>query len=270
MDSGIHFLKNFRLKPFFLCVVGIVFIEAVFLISCHEGNKRDASTPQVEEMFFKRFLDSLSLNASANDKSNEIRKYLAFRLNRGKPGDSISVSIGNMPLDSIPLFQCLSLLRAGNLSGNCRLSSFLLAQMYRHAGLTSVVYNCGFEGTRFTHQFNLVEADGRWIIQDAHYNITLVSHDGTPKDFFQMLAEIRQGNFSDIVIKDGGLKKSGRHTNFESIAKRRLKAMKPLLRREGLPENFFSLYLIPLHIIDSNGEKAAEVNERILSITQQQ
>lgn len=228
------------------------------LTSCNQRNFAEKTSPEQEENEFNAFLDSLDrLNVSTFEKSNEIRKYLARRLNRRKPVNTISHYFSRLPYDSLQPFECLSLLRSGELGGTCGLGSFILGKLYRYAGCTAYIYDCGYN-SEFTHQFLLVAADQKLIVQDAHYNITIVNSRGEPKDFMDILSEIAAGDFSDIRVAGDEVIKKGKRTSFEKIAKQRLPHIKPLLHKEGLPENFLSIYLKPLYIMNSTTGKEEE------------
>ena len=239
------------------------------LSSCNQRSfNKESSSPQEEEADFKGLLDSLNrLNISSYEESNEIRKYVAARLNREKPKNNLSDYFTTVPYDSFPPFECLAMLNSGKIGGTCGLASFILAKLYGYAGYTTYIYDCGFDKSGYTHQFTLIESDRKLIIQDAHYNLTIVDSNGGPKDFIQILSEIKTGNFSNIQLEQSDFKKNGRLINFNVIATRRLPGMKPLLQREGLPENYLSIYLKPLYIMDGNsGQKENELTRKIHSV----
>ncbi len=219
-----------------------------------------------EKKEFDRFLDSLHrLAISDYEIADQIRKYLSARLNRKMPDDSISIYYNQAPFENMAPFECLSLMQSGSLVGNCGLSSSLLAKLYVHAGYAAYIYNCGFENSRFTHQFNLLKIEDNLIVQDAHYNMTIRAPDGGPKDFIQILSEIKANDFSKMVIDEDELLKGGKKTNFSIIARERLEWMAPLVEAHNLPANFLSIYLKPLSVMDArSGSNAVELEEKLL------
>lgn len=235
--------------------------------SCHPRTHHRPTSPEIEQEQFHRFLDSLNqAGISEFEKANGIRKYLAQRLKRGTTGDSLSVAISHALRDSLQPFKCLALMQSGEVEGTCALSSWLLGKLLAEAGYNGYIYNCGFDNSRFTHQFNLIEIDGKLIVQDAHYNITITDKAGAPKNFLDVLAEIKVNDFNNIIVSEGALIKAGRKTHFSAIAKKRLGKMMPFIKANGLPENFLSIYLKPLHVMDgSNGEPAIQLKEIIIA-----
>lgn len=51
--------------------------------------------------------------------------------------------------------------------------------------------------------------------------------------------------------------------NYEVFMRPSFERMKPLLKDEGLPENYLSIYMKPLQIKDDNGEDAVVVKKEI-------
>lgn len=241
-------------------------IGIAIFVSCKPAvTDKTNSTVNDEEEEFDKFLDSLHRFAVSDyEIADQIRKYLSVRLNRKIPDDSISRYYNQTPFENIEPFECLSLMKSGSLAGNCGLSSFLLAKLYVHAGYAAYVYDCGFENSRFTHQFNLLKIEDKLIVQDAHYNLTIRAPDGGPKDFLQILSEIKANNFSEMVIDEDELLKGGRKINFSAIARERLEWMMPLIEVHHLPINFLSIYLKPRYVMDArSGSNAVELEEKI-------
>ncbi|HXH20104.1 MAG TPA: hypothetical protein VNJ07_13595 [Chitinophagales bacterium] len=280
----------------------ILFVFAFFLFV----SVRNASLDEEEEKF-SLFLDSLN-QASDSDfgKLNEIRNYLAQRIDLGNTKSKLKNEYYNMPWDSFSPYQCITLFKENKLTANCGITSYALAKLYAEAGYKTYVYNCGYAGTPFTHEFNLVEMQGKLILQDAYYNLTAVDSTGEPKDFLQFLSEIRQCNYHNIFIRSDEILTENwmdtvpeldyeilcnadfpewykKHIVKMEITANRLKILvkrnyhyftQPFsqrlrlkLQEDGLCENYLSLYLKPLHVKDANtGFSAETLKKRILGV----
>ncbi len=272
-----------------------VFCSAAILLcnSCGQTPKDNADSTGSEEKQFGQFLDSLKqAGVSDLDKTNEIRKYLAQRIDLGQSKDSLAFNYHQIPYDSLSVFHCLELFQENNLTAKCGLSSYLLSKLLENAGYETYIYDCGFQ-IPFTHEFVLVKLNGKLVVQDSYYNVTFNDAKNEPKDFIQMLTEIRNGDFNDVKVageyvttefwmepepnwdslfSDEGNKKffdkyvekvspaDGRtevlmNRSFEAFTGRSLEAMKSLLKEEGFAENYLFLYLKPLHVLDGTDGK---------------
>ncbi len=89
-------------------------------------------------------------------------------------------------------------------AAKCGLTSYIFASLLGYYGFESYIYNMGALGTKCTHQTTLVYInDGqkrKLICEDAFYNFVILDSLNRPKDFFEMLMELKAGN-SDAVIR---------------------------------------------------------------------
>ncbi|MDZ4847045.1 MAG: hypothetical protein SH857_16050 [Chitinophagales bacterium] len=309
------------IKIFFLLFVFCL----LFVFSCkeHQQSAQIESVALVssEEKFFVSFLDSLK-QTGANDYQvvNEIRKYLALKLDHGESLDSLALNYYKMPWKELSGFHCLELFEKNTLTAKCGLTSYVLAKLYDYAGYQNYIYNCGYvdhvtelgsaaniagrETVRYlTHEFNLVELQGKLYVQDAFFNIAIHHPDDTPKDFFQLLTEIKEKNFSEIQIKNSPIVfeywtdsispvmyslmqeiQSGSEparidtlddrcrikwkVSYDFLSGEMLIKMREKFRAEGFAENFLSAYLKPLHLKNGNtGEPVDSLLKKITAIT---
>lgn len=273
--------------------------------ACHQEQKVPVATPLTEEEKFNQFLDSLRQSGSSElNTANEIRNYLAERIDMGASRDSLDFNYYKIPWSELSAFHCIELFERDKLAARCGLTSYILAKLYNHAGFTSYIYNCGYKDTRLTHEFNLVELNNRLIVQDAFYDVTIADQRGNPKDFIELLTEIRSGDFSDInIVQDTVLTETWFNSRieldslfkayqqhqgiYEGVVKEitdednrvkimiernyrvfttlPLKNMMPMLKEDGLPDNYLSIYLKPLNI---NKSDLRQENDSLKSLIQ--
>lgn len=272
----------------------------LFFPSCKQRQELIQETTPVsavstEEQQFDAFVDSLK-KAGATDYHiiNEIRKYLAPRIDYGKSRDTLSASYYLVPWEDFSGFHCIRLFEQNKLTGKCGLTSYVLAKLYDRAGYRNYIYDCGYDTFRLSHEFNLVEWNGKLIVQDAFMDMTITDASGTPKDFIAMLGEIRRGDFSnihiveesisseywedslkkevlaiycsdesyqsylsDIAIVDNRIKIM-LNRSYPFLAGSMLQNLRANFQREGLPDNFLSVYLKPKHLRDGNSGVPAD------------
>ncbi len=307
-----------RLKKIFIISFSLL------LFSCEEKSQQQpipAPSLLTEEQQFTAFLDSLK-QAGNDDYQivNEIRRYLARKLDYGQSRDSIYETYYKMPWQDFSGFHCIKLFEENKLTSKCGLSSYVLAKLYDYAGYKNYIYDCGYKlysrnfgnsGNNaedeyilpLSHEFNLVELNGRLYVQDAFLNMTIADSDGLPKEFINMLAEIKQGNFSDITVAQDtvisefwadSLKsvlpmycmsssyhayfsdiaivdnrvKINVNRSYEFLAAWTLEQLRTNFKADGLSENFLSIYLKPKNLKDGNtGEKADSLFSVVMSVT---
>jgi hypothetical protein len=279
------------------------------LRNCCCGNCQTAeeigysASPASEEEQFVQLLDSLNkAKASSFEKADEIRKYLAIRLDLGKSIDSLAFNYPKIPFRDISPFQCLELFKQNKLTALCGLASRILALLYEYAGFEAHVYECGFGTPESRHQFTLVKVVGKLIVEDAFYNITITDTNNRHKDFFKLINEIRVGDFSNVRVEqervkselwlddrdeldawftldsvkrdyhefvksidnDGGRLKILIERDYDSFTQPLLTVLDSYLAEEKFSPNYLSVYLKPLKIIDSYGYS----NEHLLNLIQ--
>lgn len=286
------------------------FIALLFFFSCKHKkytNEETAATATElpAEKKFTSFVDSLKRAENTDYQIvNEIRKYLAQRLDYGKSRDSLSETYHKIPWEKLSVFHCIELFEQNKLTGKCGFSSYLLAKLYDKAGYQNFIYDCGYDTMLLSHEFNLVQLDGKLLVQDAFMDMTIANADGSPKDFIQMLGEIKRGDFSNIKIMeesiaseywDDSLKKEvlaiycsdasyQAYLSHISITDNRIKIMlnrsytfltatmlphlRPVFKAEGLSENFLSIYLKPMYLRNGNtGAQADSLFQVISAVT---
>ena len=268
-------------------------------VHCHQKTSEKVAN---EEEKFNMFLDSLNTNeVNAFEKLNGIRKYLAERIDLGNSRDSLASKYFLVPWEDISPFDCLRLFQQDQLTAQCGFTSYILTKLYNYAGHEAYMYKCGFDEEMTRHQFVLVRLDDKLVVQDAFYDITVVDGDGNPKDFFEILSEVKAGELRDIKIVQENVKselwldsvaelksilcneaygdllpnqiksmlmqddrlKIILNRNYDAFTKPSLEKMKPLLVKEGLPENYLSIYLKPLQIKDDSGSEEDSLKRRI-------
>lgn len=283
----------------------LVFCSVLFF-SCLEKqkSKQHESVAMVsnQEKQFVSFLDSLKQKGADDYQiTNEIRRYLALRLDYGKSRDSLSESYHKMPWEKFSGFHCIELFEQNKLTGKCGLTSYVLAKLYDFAGYENYIYDCGYDTFRLSHEFNLVKLDGKLLVQDAYMDMTISNNDSTPKDFIHLLAEIKRGDFSNIKIMEDNITSEFWEDSLKkemlaiycsndsyqaylsdiAIVDNRVKIMlnrsygflsgsiMPSLRQnfkaEGLSENFLSIYLKPMYLKDGNSGAPADSLLAIIS-----
>lgn len=287
--GGLNF-HQFKFK--ILRAIPVGFFCAALVIACREKATAPAVAHNAAEEHFDLFLDSLKNSGSTQmQTANEIRRYLAERIDLGESKDSLSENYYKIPWSDFSPFRCLELFQQNTLTAKCGLTSYILAKLYTHAGLKSYIYDCGYGNIKLTHEFVLVKIDDKLIVQDAFFNITIADTANNPKDFIEVLKELQNGNFDDVnvlqttVLSESwvrskaefdSLVKNNQHyvevynkyvkevtetdnrvrilleRNFNSFTALNLEKMKPRLKEDGLPENFLSIYLKPLHIKDGH------------------
>ncbi len=283
----------------------ILLLISLFALACHQKQNNAVAAPTTEEEKFNQFLDSLRQAGSSElNTANEIRNYLAKRIDMGASRDSLDFNYYKIPWSELSAFHCIELFERDELAARCGLTSYILAKLYNHAGITSYIYNCGYKDTRLTHEFNLVELNSRLIVQDAFYDITITDRKDNPKDFIELLTEIKSGDFSDIkIVQDTALTETwfNSRTELDSLfeayeqyrglyegvvkeitdedsrvkimIKRNYKVfttlplenMMPMLKEDNLPDNYLSIYLKPLNI---NKSDKRQENDSLRSLVQ--
>ena len=265
------------------------FISCLMYLSfscANAGNKQGFPTAELnEEEKFNLFVDSLKQSGStALNTANEIRHYLAQKIDLGISKDSLAFNYHQIPWDQLSAFHCIELFEQNTLTAKCGLASYILAKLYDHAGYESYIYNCGFKDTKFTHQFVLLKMNDKLIIQDSFFDITVTDPQNNPKDFLQLLSEIKSWRLSNAVIEqktvliecwlnsqaelDSLLETSEIYRqDYKNQVKEIIaydKRLKVLVERnfriarfrdEGMPESYLSLYLKPLGVINGNSGK---------------
>lgn len=91
-------------------------------------------------------------------------------------------------------------------SARCGLTSYIFSSLLNHYGFESYIYNMGAIGTKCTHQTTLVYInDGqkrKLICQDAFYNFVILDSLNRPKDFFDLLTELKARNTNAVIKSD--------------------------------------------------------------------
>ncbi len=96
-------------------------------------------------------------------------------------------------------------------TAKCGLTSYIFGALLSHYGFESYLYNMSANDGKCTHQTTLVYInDGekrKLICQDAFYNFIIVDDEGTPKDFFELLAELISGSTNAVIKSDTAISK---------------------------------------------------------------
>ena len=96
-------------------------------------------------------------------------------------------------------------------SAKCGLTSYIFSSVLNYYGFESYIYNMGGMGTKCTHQTTLVYInDGqkrKLICEDAFYNFLILDSLDKPKDFFELLTELKTGNTDAYLNSDTVLAK---------------------------------------------------------------
>jgi hypothetical protein len=185
------------LRCFFLC--------AFSLLLCYSCKERQPAEPSLnvaaEEELFSVFLDSLNnIKATDYERITAIRRYVAVRVDVGHSRDSLSENYYKIPWNEFSAFHCLELSGKDSLGAACGLTSYILSKLYNKAGYENYVYSCGFANTGISHEFNLVKLNDKLVVHDALMNMTINGAGGSPKDFIEVLKELKSGDTSDIRI----------------------------------------------------------------------
>lgn len=91
-------------------------------------------------------------------------------------------------------------------TAKCGLTSYIFGALLSHYGFESYLYNMSANDGKCTHQTTLVyitdNEKRKLICEDAFYNFTIVDDEGNPKDFFEMLAELKSGSTNALIRMD--------------------------------------------------------------------
>lgn len=91
-------------------------------------------------------------------------------------------------------------------TAKCGLTSYIFGALLSHYGFESYLYNMSANDGKCTHQTTLVYINDnekrKLICQDAFYNFTITDDEGNPKDFFEMLTELKSGNTNAVIKTD--------------------------------------------------------------------
>lgn len=274
----------------------IIYLSAFLTVSlfagCQKKLRHNGSASPTEQEAFDLFLDSLRKSkASEFEEIDAIRKYLARRIDLGKSLDSLADNYFKAAVEDISPFRCMELFEQNKLTARCAFTSHILARLYKYAGHHAYIYTCGFDKPLGKHQFVLVAIDGKLIVEDAFHNITITDSANRPKDFLEIISEVKAGNFDDIrvvpetvstelwleskaqmdslssttayrelftkhvkeVVPEGNRLKIVIERSYAAFTGPSLEAIKPFLKQQGLSENYLSIYLKPELIKDSDG-----------------
>lgn len=306
-----------RCRFFIIAVLSFSFLKTG---SAQTGSVSEQKPPDIQKEKFQTFLDSLK-RADATDIAtvNEIRKYLAAQIDIGQSKDKLFETYYKIPWDSLSAFACLDLFGKNKLTAKCGLTSYLLSKLYAYAGYKSYIYDCGYtlhgkdsatvinhEGrvVPLSHEFNLVELNGILQVQDAFMDMTIVNPDNSPKDFFELLNEIKKQDFSRVkIMQDTALSEFWTDSitasmraemlalpayqtyaahvdtidnrlrvmlkrDFGFLSEGMIRDMRLVFAADKLEENFLSIYLKPLYLKDGiTGAPADALFQKIKSIT---
>ncbi|MCX6198255.1 MAG: hypothetical protein NTY88_03405 [Bacteroidetes bacterium] len=96
-------------------------------------------------------------------------------------------------------------------TAKCGLTSYIFGALLSHYGFESYLYNMSASDGKCTHQTTLVYInDGekrKLICQDAYYNFIITDDEGNPKDFFEMLTELKSGSTNAVIKSDTAISK---------------------------------------------------------------
>jgi len=297
-------LKNFsEVSLKLIKIVSFLLFIVLGANSCSHETKPGSALLSEEEKF-NRIVDSLKNAGDTRIQiANEIRRYLAGVIDIGKSRHHLESNYYKIHWKDLSPFRCIELFKRDSLTAKCGLSSYILAKLYEHAGFETFIYDCGYPDGKNSHQFVLVKLNGNLIVEDAYFNVTINDKDNQPMDFLRLLSEVKTEDFSNIrVAQDDALtecwldskaeldsllkvykayeefyRKQARDIsvvdnrvrillvrNFSSLTTPALERMKSKLQDDGLPENFLSIYIKPLHVIDGTTGQDADSLRRVI------
>jgi hypothetical protein len=105
-------------------------------------------------------------------------------------------------LDAPALFDAFSKRLCGVRCGG---TAYALAKLYHSFGFEALIYNGGIRSSVASHCVTLVRInfDGTSLlsVQDAWFNMTFLTTDGGPLDFFQLLALLQAGQDDKVTLE---------------------------------------------------------------------
>lgn len=161
----------------------------------------------------KHIMDSCLRNLKTDlDKTNFLRRYTsAFIIAGSYPNYACDNYVTTQNIKHFDLPRYYDIFEKDTGTAKCGLTSYIFASILDHYGYESYTYNMGGTGSKCTHQTTLVYInDGqkrKLICQDAFYNFVILDSLNKPKDFFEMLEELKTGSINAYIRSDTVLSK---------------------------------------------------------------
>ncbi len=120
-------------------------------------------------------------------------------------GDSIDPVLNDFRYDTFEDFDTDKYLKRINENKGrttCGLAAALLVKSLERQGIEACTYNFGFN-IHLSHVVALVkisDSPSKWIVQDAFFNCTIADSLNKPKDFFELLHDLKNQNLENIQI----------------------------------------------------------------------
>ncbi|HEY0262454.1 MAG TPA: hypothetical protein VGB95_05470 [Chitinophagales bacterium] len=264
------------------------------------------STTYLETETFSTIIKSLD---DTFEKANILRKLVADTIDGGTLNDSLNAFFYKTSFDSFKIEPYMLNFKNDKGAATCGLAASLLTKILNNNGITAYSYNWGIKNTNLTHVIVLAKISSQpeiWSIQDPYFNYTILDSSNCPKDFFELLYELKQQNSSNIKIRQDtttrtmlfSLKKAQNidKTCFEQLKNHGLvyqvndstfkmrtylnnvvfkecetinstKLFFDALERQGLPRNFLYGYLLKINKVWGKNTNAFQ--ERINAVLKQ-
>lgn len=178
----------------------IALCALVILAACNKSPSNQQVV--VSKEIPKLYPDIFETGLSVYEKSNELRRRIARIVNTGNFKDSTCSNYVNIPFHEFDPSIYIKLLQENRATVLCDLTSKIYVKILNDNGIEAYAYNFGLEMARETHVASIVkisDAPEKWIVQDAHFNYTILDTLGEPKDFLEFLTELKAGELRNIA-----------------------------------------------------------------------
>lgn len=136
--------------------------------------------------------------------SHELRRYVAKNIVLGDSIDPVLSNFAQVNFNDFDPTKFLNRLKNNKGRATCGLAAALLVKLLNQKNIEAYTYNFGFN-KNLSHVVALIKIQNyppKWIVQDPFYNCVIVDSLNKPKDFFEILVDLKKHNLKNTIIKE--------------------------------------------------------------------